>query len=52
MMEAQTITFEGFKPLDDAACEERIVAARRKLGDRAVLLGHHYQRADVTNTPN
>jgi quinolinate synthase len=47
MMEAQTITFEGFKPLDDAACEERIIAARRKLGDRAVLLGHHYQRADV-----
>jgi quinolinate synthase len=47
MMEAQAITFEGFKPLDDAACEERIVAARRKLGDRAVLLGHHYQRADV-----
>jgi len=47
MMEAQTITFEGFKPLDDAACEERIVTARRKLGDRAVLLGHHYQRADV-----
>ena len=47
MMETQTITFEGFKPLDDAACEERIVAARRKLGDRAVLLGHHYQRADV-----
>jgi quinolinate synthase len=46
-METQTITFEGFKPLDDAACEERIVAARRKLGDRAVLLGHHYQRADV-----
>ncbi len=47
MMEAQAITFEGFKPLDDAACEERIVDARRKLGDRAVLLGHHYQRADV-----
>lgn len=46
-MEAQTIKFEGFKPLADEACQERIVAARRKLGDRAVLLGHHYQRADV-----
>ena len=46
-MEAQTLTFEGFKPLADEACEARIVAARRKLGERAVLLGHHYQRADV-----
>ncbi|MDH4294315.1 MAG: quinolinate synthase NadA, partial [Betaproteobacteria bacterium] len=46
-MESQTITFEGYKPLADEACEARIVAARRKLGDRVVLLGHHYQRADV-----
>ena len=33
-MESQTITFEGFKPLADEACEARIVAARRKLGAR------------------
>ncbi|MGE4110017.1 MAG: quinolinate synthase NadA [Burkholderiales bacterium] len=46
-MEVKTIAFEGYKPLADADCEARIVAARRKLGDRAVLLGHHYQRADV-----
>ncbi len=46
-MEVKTIAFEGFKPLADDACEARIVAARQKLGDRVVLLGHHYQRADV-----
>ncbi|MBI4203395.1 MAG: quinolinate synthase NadA [Betaproteobacteria bacterium] len=46
-MEAGTITFERFKPLAVEACEARIVAARRALGRRAVILGHHYQRADV-----
>src|SRR3989344_424752 len=46
-MEVKTMTFDGFKPLADEACEARIVAARQKLGERVVLLGHHYQRADV-----
>ena len=46
-MEVSTITFDRFKPLADDACEERIVAAKRTLGERAVILGHHYQRADV-----
>jgi quinolinate synthase len=46
-MEVSTIAFERFKPLADDACEARIVAAKRALGDRAVILGHHYQRADV-----
>jgi quinolinate synthase len=48
-METETITiaFERFKPLADEACEARIVAARNALGKRAVILGHHYQRADV-----
>lgn len=46
-MEANAIAFDSFKPLADEACEARIVAARRKLGERVVLLGHHYQRADV-----
>lgn len=46
-MEVKTIAFEGFKPLADDACQERIVAARQKLGESVVLLGHHYQRADV-----
>ena len=46
-MEVSTITFERFKPLADEDCQSRIVAARSKLGKRAVILGHHYQRADV-----
>src|SRR5690606_11770075 len=28
-------------------CDARIVEAKRTLGKRAVILGHHYQRADV-----
>ena len=46
-MEAATIAFESFKPLADEACEPRIRAARTALGQCAVILGHHYQRADV-----
>jgi quinolinate synthase len=46
-MDAATIAFESFKPLADEACEPRIRAARSALGERAVILGHHYQRADV-----
>jgi quinolinate synthase len=46
-MQASTIAFERYKPLQDDDCQERIVAARAKLGKRAVILGHHYQRADV-----
>src|SRR5512147_1551385 len=46
-MQVNTIAFERFKPLQDEACEDRIRAAKAKLGKRAVILGHHYQRADV-----
>jgi quinolinate synthase len=46
-MQMSTIAFDRFKPLADDACEERIIAAKAKLGKRAVILGHHYQRADV-----
>ena len=46
-MQATAIAFDRFKPLQDADCAERIVAAKAALGKRAVILGHHYQRADV-----
>ena len=46
-MQAAAIAFDRFKPLQDDACESRIVAAKAALGKRAVILGHHYQRADV-----
>ena len=41
------LVFDRFKPLQDDACDSRIVAAKAALGKRAVILGHHYQRADV-----
>ena len=45
-METTTIAFEGYRPLAEEACEARIRAARAALGRSAVILGHHYQRAD------
>ena len=38
---------EPYLLLDDTALRERIVAAKRALGDRLVILGHHYQRDDI-----
>ena len=46
-MQVAAIAFDRFKPLQDDACGSRIVAAKAALGKRAVVLGHHYQRADV-----
>ena len=46
-MLAPALPLEDFALLDDAECEIRIDAAKRKLGDRCVILGHHYQRDEV-----
>tara|TARA_R110001583_G_scaffold195522_3_gene375293 strand:- start:119718 stop:120818 length:1101 start_codon:yes stop_codon:yes gene_type:complete len=46
-MQVATISFDRFNALADAEAQERIRAARARLGDKAVLLCHHYQRADV-----
>src|SRR5258708_3338843 len=46
-MPATAISFDRYSQLQDDDCEARILAAKRKLGARAVILGHHYQRADV-----
>ena len=46
-MQTATISFDPFNALSDEACHERIRAARAKLGKKAVILCHHYQRADV-----
>ena len=46
-MQTAAITFDRFETLQDDACQDRIVAAKAALGRRAVILGHHYQRADV-----
>ena len=33
--------------LDDLELDERITASKERLGDRVVILGHHYQRDEV-----
>jgi quinolinate synthase len=38
---------ETYWHLDGAALKARIAEARRKLGARCVVLGHHYQREDI-----
>jgi len=44
-MSAQAI--QPYTLLDDDDCEQRILAARETLGERLVILGHHYQRDEV-----
>src|SRR4051794_34329108 len=39
---------EKYLRLSDDEMDERIVAAKKTLGDRVVILGHHYQRDEVT----
>ena len=34
-------------PLDEAECAERIESVRGQLGNRLIILGHHYQREEV-----
>jgi quinolinate synthase len=38
---------ERYLRLSDDEMDERIAAARRELGDRLLILGHHYQRDEV-----
>jgi quinolinate synthase len=38
---------EPYLDLDDDTLAERITAAKRALGTRVVVLGHHYQRDDI-----
>src|SRR3954465_11993908 len=38
---------ERYLRLSDDEMDARIAAARRQLGDRVVILGHHYQRDEV-----
>ncbi|MDP2827441.1 MAG: quinolinate synthase NadA [Sulfuricellaceae bacterium] len=46
-MQASPIAFDHFSQMQDDACQERILAAKARLGKRLVILGHHYQRDDV-----
>jgi len=44
---AAALKIEEFNLLDDGECDARIVAAKKILGDRLCILGHHYQRNEV-----
>ncbi|HQU15988.1 MAG: quinolinate synthetase [Chromatiales bacterium 21-64-14] len=46
-MAADPSTLQTYALLDDAACEARIRTAKAALGERLVILGHHYQREEV-----
>ncbi len=42
-----TLAIQQYTLLDEAEAEARINAAKKALGDRLVILGHHYQREEV-----
>lgn len=46
-MLAPALALEDYALLDEAECETRIETAKRELGNRCVILGHHYQRDEV-----
>ncbi len=41
------LSIQDYASLSDEECEQRILAAKATLGDRLVILGHHYQREEV-----
>lgn len=44
---AAALQIDEFSLLDDGECDARIRAAKSILGERLVILGHHYQRNEV-----
>lgn len=46
-MAANALAIQDFSRLDDTELEARIIAAKQDLGERLVILGHHYQREEV-----
>ncbi len=46
-MAATAIDLQPYASLDDSVCNERIRKAKAALGERVVILGHHYQRDEV-----
>ncbi len=46
-MAAETAAIQAYSQLDEDDVQARIRAAREKLGDEVVILGHHYQREEV-----
>jgi quinolinate synthase len=47
VMQTSPIKFERFQATEEAELQDRIVAAKNKLGKKLVILGHHYQQEGV-----
>src|SRR5580692_10039315 len=43
----ETCSLENYLALPDHSMDDRIAAARAKLGSTTLLLGHHYQRDEI-----
>ena len=46
-MNTATIKFDAFESLKNEDCQDRIIRAKKSLGDKIVILGHHYQNETV-----
>jgi quinolinate synthase len=46
-LDEQSCSLDNYLAMPDHTMDERIAAARRKLGKSTILLGHHYQRDEV-----
>jgi len=46
-MSANALAIQAYAGLEDVDAEARILAAKEALGERLVILGHHYQREEV-----
>ena len=46
-MQVAQIKFNAFESISDEDCQQRIIAAKNKLGKNLVILGHHYQHESV-----
>ena len=46
-MNTATIKFDAFESLKNEDCQDRIIKAKKTLGDKIVILGHHYQNETV-----
>ena len=46
-MNISTINFDSFQKLKDEDCQERIIKAKKILGQDLLILGHHYQNEAV-----
>ncbi len=46
-MAVNAIDLQPYASLNDEDCDQRITSAKKALGERVVILGHHYQRDEV-----